>query len=376
MTERSDTIMSPTFAGLRSVLNGGNDLFLCVPYFSQEGIQQVGLALKRGKKVEFWLPLNVTNWVSGHSDFYALATALKSVANRGADVRVRVKSTIHAKLYYARDKRSALITSANLTRAGFSSNVEIGLAVRGRACDQIDQWITQQEQHVPEIALDDLIDCIALTEDAVKRAATELDHPRAEMSADLNAAIELFEKELVPRLSRPQPTRPRRREPTEKIVMPGTSRISPRLGDIGKILPRGWPSYDEFLAFLKSVRSDDARELAERAEGKYNLQGHVKHFFWAGLMFLLENPRLVDGIDVDILADRAVRWDDIPWARDWKRFLDRHDDEYFEKIAVSFHTVKVYLPTTLGGISTTGGAGTGNFKRSIAYLVRYLREHK
>ena len=366
-------VVRPSFGHLETVFADARRALVCTAFFSKEGLSKAENALTSAEKLELWLPLNVTHWVSGHADFGALADSLKRLREGKTAITVRVKSTIHAKLYYSKDKRRALLTSANLTGAGFGSNVEIGALLHGNTCDEIDRWVSSQRIRIPKISLEDLISCIDITKDAVSQTSSSLETSLPGESAEYNTVVDLFEKELVPRLSPPR----RQLEKKERAgsLSPGAA-ITPARGDISKRLPKGWPSYEHFLDYVNELGTEEARELAERAGGKSNLQGHVKHFFWSSLIFLLENPRVINEVAPDLVNEKIVHWGDIEWVGLWRRFLERHDDEYYPDLAISFHTVKIYLPPTLGGTTMTGGAGSGNFKRTICLLAKYLRERQ
>lgn len=363
-------IVSPEFSHLKEVLKGSKSLLLSTPYFSREGLENLDRFAKQASDAEFWLALNVTHWVSGHSDFLALAELLSRWSERVSDVRIRVKSNLHAKVYYAIDQKRALIGSANLTQAGFGGNLELCALLNGKVCALLDEWISDERDRTQEIDLAALLDCVDVSQDAVVGASRTLEDRGVATDEDVNAAIDLFENVLVRKMrsARPAP------KATKRKIEPG-QRVIPSM-QIGRdTLPDNWPDYDQFLNFLRSRKRDkEAAELLARAEGKSNLQGHVKHFFWASLMFILEHPEVLPEIDASQLLAGPVSWQDVQWVKKWREFVDRHDDEFYEGIDVSFHTVKVYLPPTVGGTTTTGGAGIGNFKRTLVYVKQMIAE--
>lgn len=372
MADTGIQVVSPAYRDLRDLYRGAREVFVCTPFFSRDGLDELEQSIKKADHVEFWVVLNVTHWMTGHSDFEALRATLNRLHNHVGEIELRVKGNLHSKLYYAQDVRRALLGSANLSNSGFGGNIEIGAILSGSSCAQVDDWIESQRRKLKSIALDDFFACVELSRDAVKAAADKMQDGGVSELDDFNAAVDLFENDLVKKLSdteeRPKP------KPKKTRLEPGKP-ISPAVTNVETSLPKDWPTYKEFLGYLKSrSKNADAAVLLRRANGESNLQGHVKHFYWASLMFFLEHPKLLGKIKSKDILGRPVRWDDVSWAPVWRTFLENHDDEHYPDIDVSFHTIKVYLPPTLGGTTVTGGGGIGNFKRAIVFVADLLRE--
>lgn len=280
---------------------------------------------------------------------------------------------MHAKVSYALDKREALYGSCNLTDAGFGKNIEVGSIVSNEYCDELDHWIQRERARTKVVDLQSFLACVDLTKDAVRIAAEQEAEGSPAQESDLDVAVDLFEKELLKSIPDRRVTSPK-----ELARFRVGSRVHPTSADVVNLLPSGWPSYEEFLAYLKDLKNPEATTLRKRALGidGHNLSGHAKHFFWGMLFFFMESPNIAREIDPGTFLEDQVFWGAVSWRREWLQFLDLHEDENYPSIGVWFHTIRTYLPPTFGGGSATGGAGSGNLKRTVAFLSRMLRDRR
>ena len=209
-------VVSPAYRDLQEVYRGAKHVFACTPFFSRDGLEVLENSIRKAKRAEFWIALNVTHWMTGHSDFDALEGMLRRMQDTFDVIDVRVRGNLHSKLYYAPDVGRALFGSSNLTASGFGGNIEIGAVVSGKTCEQIDDWIEGQRGRVQSIGIEDFCSCVDLSRDAVKAASDAMQDSGPTTLDDFNAAVDLFEKELVKKLT---PSRPASKTRSKKSVL-------------------------------------------------------------------------------------------------------------------------------------------------------------
>ena len=132
--------------------------------------------------------------------------------------------------------------------------------------------------------------------------------------------------------------------------------------------------YRDFLAFLRSRRSDLAKEIlriATNADGNNNT-GKVKQAFFGVQRFLQEYPH--HRTTVERLSIRS--WFDVKQSTllsDWRAFLSQFSNEVNPGYEYSIPTLRGYLPVADGGTLRGGGGGSNELKRVWPYVGRAIR---
>ena len=112
------------FDKFNSELNISDKLLIISP-FIKENITDHILKIIPGNKIRLITRYNTLDFYSGVSDLNAIKMLFK------ASTEIRGVYRLHSKLYIF-DERSAIITSANFTKAGMISNMEFGLLVNDK----------------------------------------------------------------------------------------------------------------------------------------------------------------------------------------------------------------------------------------------------
>ncbi len=132
---------------------------ICMPFVSSQGVRTlIGILDRRAYKnsalaVRFLLCDRAESYQSGHVDL----DALTAFSDRYSVEYRAYGDGLHAKLVVA-DRCAALLTSANLTSGGLSSNLEMGVVIRERLvvtaiCDEFDRaWRDADELSHDDIA--------------------------------------------------------------------------------------------------------------------------------------------------------------------------------------------------------------------------------
>ncbi len=97
------------------------EIILVTPYLKTKPIERVIKEIRKDVKIRVLTRLSPEDLKSGVSDLKAIERIVQS-----ENSRVKFLKDLHAKIYVF-DKRKAIITSANLTEAGLSKNIECGV---------------------------------------------------------------------------------------------------------------------------------------------------------------------------------------------------------------------------------------------------------
>ena len=108
---------------LEMVASSENLKIIC-PYIRNDITKDLLQNVEDPQKINLLTLWNVQAFVTGASELESLATLKEA----GVSVRV-MRSELHAKVYLG-DASQALVTSANLTRAGMERNLECGILIR------------------------------------------------------------------------------------------------------------------------------------------------------------------------------------------------------------------------------------------------------
>ncbi|MBX6362421.1 MAG: hypothetical protein IRZ00_01025 [Gemmatimonadetes bacterium] len=287
--------------------------------------------------LEFWTRLNPFDWANRVPDPNAL---LKDLEKFGSDrVTLRVARKLHAKIYMA-DEEWAWIGSPNLSWMGFERNLELVCELDATEVPSLLRVVGQLRGSLTEITVEDLAAFVSTTWDAIK---TEHARGEAELSGDMQAAVELADELVAPRPA---------------------------------VRPTNLPPLSEFIRFLRTRPEPAATELLARHGGKHNLQGHVKQTYYGALVFLLDparaalRQRLANAklVSVPRIAEDVTD--------SWSDFLDRNASLRDDDLDFNFSILRRIMPERWGGYTTTGGGGSPTLKRMLPLVARFLDERQ
>ena len=314
--------ISPNIEALKDVVSASRGrLLLCSPYISTPALNVVANALpKRVDAVEVWTKLDIRDWLTGASDPEGLLDFTRQVETGTGPVSIRHARHLHAKIVVSSGPM-AMAGSANLTAGGFIRNIEIARVITGREVDQLHAVVNSMRPHLSPITRDQFTQFVS--ECTAKEQTKE-------------ALLDLIRQEI------PAPT----------------------LG------PGSLEPYHHFLSYLKSRRSNLAREILRIAnnEDGNNNTGKVKQAFFGVQRFLQEYPHRREFIE-----SLPLRWFDVTESDllpEWKNFLNDFSSEVNNLYAYSIPTLRGYLPEAYGGTLRGGGGGSNELKRVWPYVGR------
>lgn len=317
--------ISPNIEALKDVVSASRGrLLLCSPYISTPALNVVANALpKRVDAVEIWTKLDIRDWLTGASDPEGLLDFTRQVETSTGPVSIRHARHLHAKIVVSSGPM-AMAGSANLTAGGFIRNIEIARVITGREVDRLHTVVNSMRPNLLPITRDQFAQFVS--ECTAKERTKE----------DL---LDLIRQE-IPALT---------------------------LG------PGALEPYHHFLSYLKSRRSNLAREILRIAnnEDGNNNTGKVKQAFFGVQRFLQEYPHRREFIE-----SLPLRWFDVAESDllpEWKNFLNDFSGEVNDLYAYSIPTLRGYLPEAYGGTLRGGGGGSNELKRVWPYAGRAIR---
>ena len=311
----------------------GTAILISAPFYSQEALDWVR-PHPRGH-VEFWTRFNPRDWAAGVSDPPALLRYLEGV---GEDrVSLRVHRALHAKIYRV-DAAWSWIGSPNLSRAAFTSNIELVAELDEEETESLGNMVDELRGRLRELPVSTLRAYIEACEDAIHR----LEGSDTWQHDDFQAAVELADEYLSP-ASAVEPTAP-------------------------------MPPLSDFIDFIRPMVGDVPRTVLDHHHNLsgQNRQGHVKQSYYALVHFLS------DRAEAQHLAEcLALSLDDYPrfsasFANAWIRFLDDNARIKDGDLGYSFSTLRNVLPERIGGYVISGGGAIGTFTRMAPLVARFL----
>ncbi|GAO01026.1 hypothetical protein Gxy13693_088_004 [Komagataeibacter xylinus NBRC 13693] len=315
-------IVGPVIADLASI--GGGDVTVATAFYSAGALNALSL---KADKLRLLIRLDLSSpleWASGSINPPALRDFIQRHNDICDEVSLFVSPTAHAKIY--RGERGYFIGSANLSvRALSGSAAEILWFENDHPrCGLMDRAIDDYSKMFISFGFEQLNDYIVSHEKEVARLKKKI----------------------------PQSFLITEDRPPDNIVRPA------RLGD-----------YDHFLKWLSRQKGGAAKLIAERAGGKGQLTGHIRQNFFGLRQYFLTNPnemRLISKKDPDSYSLSA----DSGTARTLSDFVTQraHDEGPFK-----LSTWRTYLPESAGGKPKTGGGTSGNLKRMLPLVARYVR---
>lgn len=325
----------PDIRDLRRSCEGGTAILISAPYYSREGLKWIRPSPEG--EVEFWTRFNPRDWAAGVSDPPALLRYLEKVGEER--VSLRVHRALHAKIYLV-DSTWSWIGSPNLSRAAFTSNIELVAELDPEETESLGNMVNELRGSLRELTVTDLRAYIDACQDAIHQVerldARESDH--------FQAAVEMADEFLSPR--------------------PTLDRTAPI------------PPLSDFIDFIDPNLGDVPRTILDhhRNLSRQNRQGHVKQSYYALIHFfsdatgsqhigellgmsLDEYPRLSSG-----------------FLETWIRFLDDNARTQDDDLDYSFSILRNVLPERVGGYLTNGGGGIGTFTRMVPLVACFLNK--
>jgi len=327
---------------IKKAFKGATTGLICTPYYSERGLALLDPFFDVVEQVDFWTRLSPLDWRAGVADMSALKRRVESVLNRKKIFKFWVSDNLHAKIYRFSDGR-VIIGSANLTWPAMTSNIEVICELTDVDAASFLKHLSTLRDRLTPVATEVFEAYVDLVADAIPESS----EGPAEEDEEMNAAIELAEEEL-------------------RKALINTSPEAPRIQHI---------EIEQFIDYCHQEKTKASREVIARHRGRHNLQGHVKHCYYGAVRFLSEFPQFVDEIAVtsgDILYD----FTNLTIRTQWRDFLRRHANKIDRERDFSFHTLKVYLPTNLGGICSGGGGGSSTLKRVFPIVARMLQSRR
>ena len=319
--------LSPRWPLLEDVIRAAEGrLILCSPYIRREALDTVAAAFPDTvSSVEVWTKLDQRDWLLGASEPDGLRDFIDDLRDRTNSVSIRNGQNLHAKIIVS-DGPRAIAGSANLTRGGYSRNLEIARLVTGVELDQLRNAAAAIRSNLAPVSDEQFHDFVA---ECMGKVETQ------------EALLDLIREE----------------SPAQDFTVAGLL------------------SFQEWWDVLESSPSRMARDLlviAKNADGNNN-SGKVKQAFFAVQRFLQEYPMHVSFVSA--LSDEE--WFDVGnsalWD-DWSQFLDDHSSEIVEDYKYSIPTLIRYLTPSSGGTRTGGGGGDNELKRVWPFVGRAIRE--
>ena len=305
----------PDIQELRRSCEGGTAILISAPYYSREGLNWIRPS--PGGEVEFWTRFNPRDWAASVSDPPALLRYLEKVGEER--VSLRVHRALHAKIYLV-DSTWSWIGSPNLSRAAFSSNIEIVAELDPEETESLGKMVDDLRRSLRELPVSVLRDYIGACEDAIR----QLEGSDSWKNEDFRAAVELADEYLSP-----------------PSALAGTAPV---------------PPLTNFIRFVDKMDDKVPQAIQDHYHNLrgQNRQGHVKQSYYALIHFFSDAK--ADQYVGEVLA---MPLDDYPqlssgFVRTWVRFLDDNARAHDADLGYSFSTLRNVLPDSVGGYVTNG----------------------
>ena len=165
----------PNSADLSEIVSGAIDsLHICSPFITSSGIQMVTDALpSMPSNIEIWTKLDSRDWLTGASEPDSLLDFIDNLPG-DIDVRMRKSEHLHAKFILA-NKTEAIVGSQNLTRGGYSRNIEIARIIRGTEVGEITHYVSIARSRLTYFSIEELREFVSQCQDQAKDKEALLD---------------------------------------------------------------------------------------------------------------------------------------------------------------------------------------------------------
>ena len=334
-------VIQASWADFRRIVGSARErLLVCVPYYSEDGLNQLFGAFSVGAELNFVTRLSPSDWLNGAADPETLLVLLELLQNENPPPRFVVHQRIHAKAYLA-DRSAGLMGSANLSAGGFDRNFELMVELETEEANVADRLI----------------------EEEVQRHGVSLNLPT------LRQWVEKYQAQI---------SELRQEEfDAEKL-----SELQRALDDMlgygqAEYLPIDVPMVADFAGWLsENEKLSGAPVLLERYHNVtgQNLTGHFRQSYFAVAHFIHQYPKhglsLAAGLD-SLGLDEIFQPNEALLA-DWVSHLDEHATETGQ--GYDYAILRGILPPSLGGTRLGGGGGSSTLKRMMPLVARFLGE--
>lgn len=320
-------LLGPVVADLDRVGLDSDYLAIASAFYSRQRLDALAIDAMH---LDLLVRLNtsdLTEWINGAVDPDALLDFSQRLIQKSVRVRIFVSPTAHAKVYLG--DGGFLVGSANLTVRGFGGLVneilwyESDLSSRRAMKSALEKYRAGLRQ----LELEELAGFVAKNRNGVKKARAKLGSTRRSI------------------------------RPAEDMLPRSMARPA-RLGD-----------FLDFVRWLDRQRGDARELIARRARGEGQLSGHIKRNFFGLRQFFIAHPAEMQ----DALRQEPGIYalhQDPPMQDALRSFVLR---EAVDEDALSVSTWRTYLPQSAGGKPKSGGGTSGNLKRMIPLVARYLK---
>lgn len=340
-------IIRPTWEDLQAIVSSANEqLLICSPFYSAEGIGRVFDDLSNFASLKFWTRLSPSDWTARVSDPDQLLALLDILDGNGSDIELGVSQRLHAKAYAA-DHDLALIGSANLSEGGFGRNLELAVRFRDEeAAEAVGTLMNFCTPFLRIVTLEQLrtwVETFRTTIEEARSAMFEEPEILAPVQAELDRILNFGG--------------------TDSSII-----AEPNLSDM-----------EDFVGWLKNNITLPGAEVLYRRHNnldQQNLQGHFRQGFFGSKRFLSEHPELCT-----VLSEELGRLDqDDIYPLDtsslitdaWQEHLDAHATDSSDNY--NYATLRTILPPSLGGTRSGGGGGSSTVKRMLPLVARFTLE--
>ena len=325
----------PDIQELTSRCEQGTKVLISAPFYSQEGLSWV--RPNPGGRVEFWTRLNPRDWAAGVSDPPALLSYLEEMGEER--VSLRVHRALHAKIYQV-DSIWSWIGSPNLSRAAFTSNIELVAELDSEETESLGNIVNDLRSSLRDMSVPTFRAYIEACEDAIQ----QLEYADIWQNDDFQAAVAMADEYLSP------PSTLQRTSPT--------------------------PPLDDFIRFIDPMVDEVPKTILDHYHNLsgQNRQGHVKQSYYALIHFLSDSTgkQYINELLAIPLDDYPRRRLSPSFVEAWSAFLDEHATMHDRELGYSFSTLRNVLPEYMGGYVTNGGGGIGSFARMVPLVARFL----
>ena len=337
-------IVRATWDELRCIVQAANDeLTICTPYFSSEGVGQLFDALNCSITLFFITRLSPSDWLRGISSPDELLALLQILESSGRTPRLVVHQQLHAKAYIA-DKACGLLGSANLTAGGFEANFELMVRLSPEEAEFAYGIIYSEiSENGKELSIRRLYDWVSQFEKQIIHSRP-IEDEEAEMLAEMQRELDC-------------------------ILGYGYQKVIP--------WDHRYPLVEDYVAWLEHHRElPGAEVLLDRYHNtsRLNLTGHFKQSYYGVYRFLCEHNEYIQPLSKvlsNMCSDHIFQPND-DVLRAWIAFLNNHALERGERY--DFAILRGILPPSLGGTRLGGGGGSSTLKRMLPLVARFIED--
>ncbi|OGO53025.1 MAG: hypothetical protein A2148_00840 [Chloroflexi bacterium RBG_16_68_14] len=314
----------PDASDIATVVKAARErLLICSPFIKHYGIALVEDAIPATvRSVELWTRMDSRDWITGASDPDVVLEFLQRHAGK-RQVRLYTSNVLHAKLLLADDVLAG-VGSGNLTRGGWSDNIEIVRVVEPPEIVEVLGYAEETRRLLSPTSLAEygafVGQCLTM--------------------ADQKEALLDLVREVAP------------------VPPPGPAPLIP---------------LSEFIRWCSAQPGFAAEEVVKihKNVDQTNRQGHIKQAFYGAQRFFQEFPEHLSYLRSQA-PDQPFELDESPMIGDWIAFLQQFQNERDSNYDYDIGTLVRILPESLGGIVIGGGGGGYPLKLVFPLVARRM----